>query len=108
MFTKLFFLSTLCVFSAAAPLPRLSVLARRDSEGPGTDANGYRCTQHYTVRPFDTCASVGMAFGLQPAILVQMNTELECDSSLKTGQRLCVQTVVSGNPGRSFVLNGFR
>ncbi|KAJ6632408.1 hypothetical protein B0H10DRAFT_1938033 [Mycena sp. CBHHK59/15] len=53
-----------------------SPTVKRDSEGPGTDANGYRCTQHYTVASGDACTSIDIAFGLPPAKLINMNAEI--------------------------------
>ncbi|KAJ7472058.1 hypothetical protein FB451DRAFT_1251797 [Mycena latifolia] len=110
MFAKLFALACLFTLSVAAPLaisPDTALMFKRN-DGPRTDANGYRCTQHYTARPGDTCVSVSIAFGLAPATLVSMNPEIGEDcASFSVGQQYCVQTVVSENPGRSFVLNGF-
>ncbi|KAJ7102907.1 hypothetical protein C8R44DRAFT_859100 [Mycena epipterygia] len=117
MFAKLFPLTFLFALAVAAPVSVLSRTAdasignpivKRDNEGPYTDANGYRCTQHYTVRPGDTCSSVTIAFGLSLATLVNMNPEIGEDcTALNVGQQYCVQTVISGNTGRSFVFNGF-
>ncbi|KAJ7279987.1 hypothetical protein C8J57DRAFT_1501440 [Mycena rebaudengoi] len=93
----------LLTLSEAAPLPVSS-----KSEGRFTDANGYRCTQHYIVRPEDSCDSIGRSFSLPLASLVNMNPELgeECaELHSLIGQELCVQTVISGNLGRDFVLN---
>ncbi|KAJ7276806.1 hypothetical protein C8J57DRAFT_1504642 [Mycena rebaudengoi] len=93
----------LLALSAAAALPLVS-----KSEGRFTDANGYRCTQHYTVRLKDSCDSIGRTFSLPLASLVNMNPELsaECtDLHSLIGQELCVQTVISINLGRDFVLN---
>ncbi|KAJ7485043.1 hypothetical protein B0H11DRAFT_2017887 [Mycena galericulata] len=116
MFSKLFLFACIFTLCIAAPLPVTShdveVSSRASSggnEGPLTDADGYRCTQQYTVRPGDTCTSVSIAFGLTPATLIHMNPEIGEDcTSLNVGQEYCVQTVISGNTGRSFVLNGFR
>ncbi|KAJ6632404.1 hypothetical protein B0H10DRAFT_2183138 [Mycena sp. CBHHK59/15] len=95
MFTK--FLTLACLFSISVAAPLLisarSPTVTRDNEGPGTDANGYRCTQHYTIAPGDTCTSVGIAFGLPPAKFINMNPEIGVDcTNLNVGQQYCVQT----------------
>ncbi|KAJ6552049.1 hypothetical protein DFH09DRAFT_1086176 [Mycena vulgaris] len=128
MSAKVFALACLFTLSIAAPLPipyesanprfkpsmlyssrACRITVKRNSDGPLTDANGYRCTQHYTVLPGDTCTSVSIGFGLSLTMLMNMNTELGEDCrSFSIGQQLCVQTIVSENPGRSFVLNGLQ
>ena len=81
----------------------------RASDGPRTDANGYRCTLHYTPQPDDTCTSVTRAFGLTQAMFVNMNPEVgENCELLETGAQYCVQTVISGNVGRPLVMNGMQ
>ncbi|KAJ7773674.1 hypothetical protein DFH07DRAFT_990269 [Mycena maculata] len=118
MFAKLVTLACVFTLSVGTPLPGISRDAtslsrppvfKRNNEGPRTDADGYRCTQHYTVRPGDTCTSISIAFGLPPATLIHMNPEIGDDcAALGVGKQYCVQTIVSGNPGRSLVLNGLQ
>ncbi|KAJ7190415.1 hypothetical protein GGX14DRAFT_483277 [Mycena pura] len=106
MFKKLVVLSTSCLLSVAAlPLSSREGDALRHPGPRLTDP--HRCTQHYTARTGDTCQSVSIAFGLAPALFVNMNSKLgdNCDA-FAAGDRYCVQTVSSVNPGRSLVLNG--
>ncbi|KAJ7140082.1 hypothetical protein C8R43DRAFT_1131820 [Mycena crocata] len=121
MFSKLVALTCILNLSVAAPLPVLldnweplldtftaAQPAKRSTDGPFTDANGYRCTQHYTARPGDTCFSVSAAFGLRPAILINMNPEIgEYCTAFAVGTEYCVQTVMSDNQGHNHLLNGF-
>ncbi|KAJ7640293.1 hypothetical protein DFH06DRAFT_1215680 [Mycena polygramma] len=105
-------LASLFVLSTAAPLSsnsRASALFQLGGDGPLTDADGYRCTQSYTVGPGDTCETIAMAFGLRPETFIHMNRDREIGedcSTLKIGTQLCVQTVMTENPARVLVLNG--